>query len=156
MTHLVLSSRRTWLRAALLVMAASALTVGLGCDSSTFDGRVQVGLQNTSGDPANMWVGHATEAPGGSQVPAKNSIFVWVEVKVRADKNQEGVYAKSIADCSAGYDCFFADTLLVNVAQGGRTESKKFDLYNEIGNYSDKVYAVWDGKTLTLSERPAR
>jgi len=155
-TDLLIPTRRVWLHSALLLLAAGALILALGCESTTFPGRIQVGLQNTTGDPANMWIGHGTEAPGGSQVPAKNSIFAWVEVKVRADKNREGGYAKSIADCSAGHRCVFADDLLVNVAQGGKTESKKFDLYAEIGDYEPNVYAIWDGRALTLSTSPAR
>ncbi|MGE3856750.1 MAG: hypothetical protein AB7G21_07320 [Dehalococcoidia bacterium] len=138
------------------LLGAVALLAGSACDNSGFPARVQIGLQNTTGEQANMWVGHATEAPAGSQVAAKDSIFAWVEVQVTADKNQEGVYAKSVADCSAGYKCYFADSLLVNVAQGGKTESKKFELRTEIGDYYDRLYAIWDGKTLALSEAPAR
>lgn len=140
--------------AALTLFATAALLASIGCDRSSMQGRVQVGLQNATDEPANLWVGHAAEPPGGSRVEPRDSTFAWVEVYVSAQKTGEGVYAKSIGDCTGGvFHCVFNDRLRVNVAQGGSTRTETLSLS---GDYQDKVYVTWDGQNLRLSMSPGK
>lgn len=113
--------------------------------------QVQVGLQNRTGEPAAMWLGHDEAPPPGTSVPPGESHFRFVGLKVYLTPIETGTKV-TLTDCGAAASCVLQDNLRVNVEASTGVRSEVISLHGRA--YSGRAYIIWDGQSLRSVSDP--